>query len=918
MDKVNQSRPFQLSPLLLTIFQTARVARFVRSSRAVKISNKVNWHFLFNLCNPMWWFQQCTHDRRLQRRPSEASDNNSKPLSSLRLSGHSIGRSSTPSPPRPKNTWSWLGMGVLAAVKANASMEKKVGLGRRLRLFGRSPFDTEDFRRQFAATRIQRAWRAVLQQRELGPEDNFTSSEFLGSADVAWKGRLAASNAMEYELEKRSLAVRTQRSIGKGSFRKHGSTDRKLDRAVKKSGMIQAHLQAPLDANNDANKRRNESQVGSAMRELTGQRVAIGIIVALLLTVAFTYTEADATRPTTMIVLHNQTGNKAFANRSLTAARSSSIPDLFFYQLANGENRTYDVVEHGDSSDDLRPEERLRISISDPMNLTTTGVFSYRNERREQAIVSVLSTLFILIVWFCGVTAFAGPVMILVVIPIERMVRLLAMLMVDPLGYQSTSRYKRFVDEEDEITKSTRWTKEILKGMETSFLMSTILRIGSLMKVGFGSAGVEIIRKNLEKGQSKNMLVLSSQGSTVSCIFLFCDIRNFTDATECLQEEVFVFTNRIAAVVHSNCHAYGGSANKNVGDAFLLSWLLDEDNSSGHSDGDSFSGHKTGEGFTAKNNQADKALLSVVKICMALHYDDYYIEAMTDAARQALVNKLKNRKGPIVQMGFGMHAGRAVQGAIGSQRKIDATYVSEAVERAESLESSTKQYGLKMLMSDSFHRLLHPSNRRRCRKVDQILIRDDDDDDGQDDFSDGDIMELFTFDLDIDALWRENKFKSDGRESDTTSDAGSRRGAMGKISRGRRMSLRMGIPGIKDDSDEISQSGFLGPSSQNFGCEGDDRGTPKLVLPTGPALYNSNVWTSVEMRVMRELYSDGLFFQKFMSGLHSFYAKDWDNASQSFSVILQRFEDGPSRYFMNQIEKHGGKPPRDFLGYGIG
>jgi hypothetical protein len=33
---------------------------------------------------------------------------------------------------------------------------------------------------------------------------------------------------------------------------------------------------------------------------------------------------------------------------------------------------------------------------------------------------------------------------------------------VDPLGYQSTSRYKKFVAEEDEITKNTRWTKGIL------------------------------------------------------------------------------------------------------------------------------------------------------------------------------------------------------------------------------------------------------------------------------------------------------------------------------------------------------------------------------------------------------------------------------------------------------------------------
>jgi hypothetical protein len=76
-------------------------------------------------------------------------------------------------------------------------------------------------------------------------------------------------------------------------------------------------------------------------------------------------------------------------------------------------------------------------------------------------------TIFILLVWFFGVTAFAGPVMTLVVIPIERMIRLLAMLMMDPLGYQSTSRYKKFVAEEDELTKHTRWTKEVLKGMET-------------------------------------------------------------------------------------------------------------------------------------------------------------------------------------------------------------------------------------------------------------------------------------------------------------------------------------------------------------------------------------------------------------------------------------------------------------------
>ena len=71
--------------------------------------------------------------------------------------------------------------------------------------------------------------------------------------------------------------------------------------------------------------------------------------------------------------------------------------------------------------------------------------------------------------------------------------------------------------------------------------------------------------------------------------------------------------------------------------------------------------------------------------------------------------------------GFGLHAGKAVQGAIGSQRKLDATYLSESVERAEFLECSTKTYGVPLLMSESFYSLLDSTNKYRCRKVDQLI-----------------------------------------------------------------------------------------------------------------------------------------------------------------------------------------------------
>jgi hypothetical protein len=39
-------------------------------------------------------------------------------------------------------------------------------------------------------------------------------------------------------------------------------------------------------------------------------------------------------------------------------------------------------------------------------------------------------------------------------------------------------------------------------------------------------------------------------------------------------EEVMVFVNTIASIVHGNADKYGGAPNKNIGDAFLLVWKL--------------------------------------------------------------------------------------------------------------------------------------------------------------------------------------------------------------------------------------------------------------------------------------------------------------------------------------------------------
>ena len=57
-------------------------------------------------------------------------------------------------------------------------------------------------------------------------------------------------------------------------------------------------------------------------------------------------------------------------------------------------------------------------------------------------------------------------------------------------------------------------------------------------------------------------------------------MRSFTDATEILKEDVLLFVNAIADVVHEEVHLSEGGANKNIGDAFLVVWKLKGDKAS--------------------------------------------------------------------------------------------------------------------------------------------------------------------------------------------------------------------------------------------------------------------------------------------------------------------------------------------------
>lgn len=244
------------------------------------------------------------------------------------------------------------------------------------------------------------------------------------------------------------------------------------------------------------------------------------------------------------------------------------------------------------------------------------------------------------------------------------------------------------------------------------------------MCVGFGEAGADIIGRSLNFVDGNDTKIILNNGRKIHSIFGFCDVRQFTDTTECLQEEVMLFVNRIAHILHSIVVQCDGAANKNIGDAFLLTWKLNTDAITTGSCED-------------HNYLGDKALYSFVKTMIEMTKHEEFLYNFSNRALSDLYERMPGYK---CRIGCGIHFGWAIEGAIGSSKKIDASYISPHVNMAETLEASTKEYGTSILMSEPFYNLLSPSAVAGCRKIDVIKRRESDP-----------VTSLYTYDIDLSA-----------------------------------------------------------------------------------------------------------------------------------------------------------------------
>ncbi|CAD7932347.1 unnamed protein product [Amoebophrya sp. A25] len=374
----------------------------------------------------------------------------------------------------------------------------------------------------------------------------------------------------------------------------------------------------------------------------------------------------------------------------------------------------------------------------DVRNDSLIAYYDLRRLVHFESVMSMFQTLFVCIVLGLTATFFNKDSKELVLEPIERMIAkmhrirdnpLVAMRLGDEEFHQQQIALKRDL-EMQEVSLSTgyfswwrklrsRWgleakkKRKVQEPMETVILESTLIKLGGLLAVGFGVAGAEIIGQNLSgDAASVNAMV---PGVKIEAIFGFCNIHHFSEATEILGDRIMIYVNQVAEVVHSLTDMFGGNANKNIGDAFLLVWkiaTLPKDIS-----GELEENPISREHRLRRMRMCD---MSVVAFCFTISAINKSAILAEYRSHPGFLARFPNYR---VQMGFGLHLGYAIEGAIGSEFKIDASYLSPNVNMASRLESACTQYGVHLLMS---HFLLDQASgalRDACRQIDRVYVK---------------------------------------------------------------------------------------------------------------------------------------------------------------------------------------------------
>jgi len=200
--------------------------------------------------------------------------------------------------------------------------------------------------------------------------------------------------------------------------------------------------------------------------------------------------------------------------------------------------------------------------------------------------------------------------------------------------------------------------------------------VGSFIYLGFtDGADKRKVKRMLSQYVSEAVLneamnspddILKAQvGRKESMSVLFSDVRNFTSISESQPaEKVVQLLNCHFKEMSEAIFKYQGTLDKFIGDALMAFWGAP----------------------IYVDNHSELALMAAMEMIDRLNGVNKELETL--------------EMGPI-DIGIGINSGDVILGNIGSERKLDYTIIGDSVNLASRLEGITKNYGYKIVVSES-------------------------------------------------------------------------------------------------------------------------------------------------------------------------------------------------------------------------
>ncbi len=199
------------------------------------------------------------------------------------------------------------------------------------------------------------------------------------------------------------------------------------------------------------------------------------------------------------------------------------------------------------------------------------------------------------------------------------------------------------------------------------------------LRTTFGKYMTEAVMEHLMAGK------VQLGGETLTATILFSDIRSFTSISEKMDAKALVallneyFTEMVDVVIKED-----GVVDKYIGDAIMAV-------------------------FGAPVTKKDDAL-HAVRAAVGMR-----------KALASLNEKLKARGIKPLKTGIGVHTGEVVAGNIGSEKRMEYTVIGDTVNLASRLESSTKELGTPVLISEDTYELV--KDHIDARAVKEITVK---------------------------------------------------------------------------------------------------------------------------------------------------------------------------------------------------